>query len=63
MSISSNENQDLVLQRGKKLKAIADLGFELYPRKFDFSHTLPQILAGYSDQTAEKLAENKVSVR
>jgi len=63
LSISSNENQDLVLQRGKKLKAIADLGFELYPRKFDFSHTLPQILAGYSDQTAEKLAENKVSVR
>ena len=63
MSISSNENQDLVLQRGKKLKAIADLGFELYPRKFDFSHSIPQILAEYSDQTAENLTEKKVSVR
>jgi len=63
LSISSNENQDLVLQRGKKLKAIADLGFELYPRKFDFSHSIPQILAEYSDQTAENLTEKKVSVR
>ena len=63
MSISTNENQDLVLQREKKLKAIAGLGFELYPRKFDFTHAIPQILADYSGQTAEDLTANKVSVR
>jgi len=63
LSISNNENQDLVLQRGKKLKAIADLGFELYPRKFDFSHAIPQILADYSDQSAENLTAQKVTVR
>jgi lysyl-tRNA synthetase, class II len=63
LSISSNENQDLILQREKKLKAIAGLGFELYPRKFDFSHTVAQILDEYSARTAEDLSENKVPVR
>ena len=63
MSISSNESQDLVLQREKKLKAIAGLGFELYPRKFDFSHTVPQILEGYSARTADELVADKVPVK
>ena len=63
MSISSNEGQDLVLQREKKLKAIAGLGFELYPRKFDFSHTVPQILEGYSARTADELVADKVPVK
>ena len=63
MSISSNESQDLVLQREKKLKAIEALGFELYPRKFDFSHTLPQILGEFSARTAEELDANRVPVR
>ena len=63
MSISSSENQDLVQQREKKLKAIAALGFELYPRKFDFTHTIPQILGEFSARTTEDLAENKVPVR
>ena len=63
MSISSNESQDLVLQREKKLKAIEALGFELYPRKFDFSHTLPQILGEYSARTAEELDANRAPVR
>lgn len=63
MTISSSENQDLVLQREKKLRAIADLGFDLYPRKFDFSHTIPQILASFSNRAAEDLAEKKINVR
>lgn len=63
MTISSNESQDLVLQREKKLKAIVGLGFEPYPRKFGFSHTIPQILGQYSAQTAEELASNKVPVK
>ena len=63
MSTSSNESPDLVLQREKKLRAIAGLGFELYPRKFDFSHAIPQILGDYSAQSADDLAANKVAVR
>jgi len=63
LAISGNENQDLVLQREKKLKAIEALGFELYPRKFDFSHTIPQILNEYSGQSADDLAASKVPVK
>src|ERR1041385_8487126 len=63
LSMLSNESQDLVLQREKKLKAIIGLGFEPYPRKFGISHTIPQILEQYSAQSAEELAANKVSVR
>lgn len=63
MSTTGNESQDLVLQREKKLKAIEALGFELYPRKYDFSHTIPQILGEYSARTAEQLDAEKVPVR
>jgi len=63
LSTTGNESQDLVLQREKKLKAIEALGFELYPRKYDFSHTIPQILGEYSARTAEQLDAEKVSVR
>src|SRR5439155_1075607 len=45
------------------LKAIADLGFELYPRKWEFTHSLPQILGEYSSRTAEELDAQKVPVR
>jgi len=63
LSTTGNESQDLVLQREKKLKAIEALGFELYPRKYDFSHTIPQILGEYSARTAEQLDAEKVPVR
>ncbi len=63
MSQPPSEPQDLTLQRQKKLRAIEELGFELYPRQFRFSHTLPQILADYSSRTAEQLSAQKSSVR
>ncbi len=54
--------QDLILQRKKKLQAIADLGFDLYPRKSEYTHTLPQVLAEFTARTAEELAAQKISV-
>jgi len=63
MSVPTGEYQDLVVQRQKKLKAIADLGFDLYPRKWEFTHTLPQILSEYSPRTAEQLETQRVPVR
>jgi lysyl-tRNA synthetase, class II len=63
LSTLDGESRELVLQREKKLRAIAELGFELYPRKFDFTHTIPQILSLYSGETAESLAATKVQVR
>lgn len=63
MRADEQDALELTLQRQKKLRAIADLGFELYPRKFDFTYTLPQILAEYSSRTAEELETQKVHVR
>src|SRR5579863_6250330 len=63
LSEINHEPQDLILQRQKKLRAIAGLGFELYPRKIDFTHTLPQIITEYTARTTEELASQKISVR
>ena len=59
----TNEPEDLIRQRQKKLRAIGDLGFELYPRKFEFTHTVPQIWSEYSARTAEELSAQKIPVR
>ncbi len=49
--------------RREKLKKIEALGQPAYPRKYDFSHTIPQILADYSGKTAEELEASRVNVR
>ncbi|MGH9328009.1 MAG: lysine--tRNA ligase [Terriglobia bacterium] len=59
----AGEQDDLILQRKKKLVEIRELGFEPYPRKFELSHTLPEILEGYSSRTAEELGEQRTAVR
>ena len=49
--------------RREKLKKIEALGQPAYPRKYNFSHTVPQILAEYGGQTAEELESPRVTVR
>ncbi len=49
--------------RLEKLKAIGALGQPAYPTHFDFTHTIPAILAAYSEKTAEQLDAERVSVR
>jgi lysyl-tRNA synthetase, class II len=49
--------------RREKLKKIEALGQPAYPRKYNFSHTVPQILSEYSGQTAEELEAPRVTVR
>src|SRR3977135_983730 len=49
--------------RREKLKKIAALGQPAYPHKFNFSHTVPQILAAYSGETGEDLEATRVNVR
>lgn len=58
-----HEPQDLLLQRQKKLRSIIDLGFEPYPRKGEYTDTLPRIVAEYSARTAEELIATRISVR
>jgi lysyl-tRNA synthetase, class II len=49
--------------RREKLKQIEALGQPSYPSKYEFTHTVPQILAEYSDQTAEQMEKPRVTVR
>jgi lysyl-tRNA synthetase, class II len=49
--------------RRKKLNQIEALGQQAYPRKFEFTHTVPQILAEYSAKSAEELEQTRVDVR
>ena len=48
---------DLFDQRVRRTAEIAALGFRPYGQKFDFTHTIPAILAAYSAKTAEELAD------
>ena len=49
--------------RRQKLKQIEALGQPAYPTRFDFTHTIPQILAEYSGKTAEELESARINVR
>jgi lysyl-tRNA synthetase class 2 len=49
--------------RREKLKKIEALGQPAYPRKYNFSHVVPQILSEYGGQTAEELESPRVTVR
>ena len=49
--------------RQQKLREIAALGQEAYPHKFAFTHTVPEILAGFSHNTAEELEKGRVNVK
>ena len=49
--------------RREKLKQIEALGQQVYPRKYEFTHTIPQILAEYAEKTAEQLENPRVNVR
>jgi lysyl-tRNA synthetase class 2 len=61
--VSTAELSDLILQRRKKLETLAELGYELYPRRYDLTHTIPQILKAYSSFSAEQLNAERISVR
>ena len=49
--------------RREKLKQIEALGQPAYRSKYEFTHTIPQILADYSAKTAEQLEKPRVNVR
>jgi lysyl-tRNA synthetase class 2 len=49
--------------RRQKLKQIEALGQIAYRSKFEFTHTIPQILAEYSEKSAEQLESPRVDVR
>jgi lysyl-tRNA synthetase class 2 len=54
---------DLLAQRRHKLRELKSLGFEPYPRKFEYSHTPAEIRAKHGSATAADLEAQKVIVR
>jgi lysyl-tRNA synthetase class 2 len=55
-------DDDIHELRREKLKRIEALGQQSYPSKFEFSHTVPQIVADYSEKNAEELEKSRVNV-
>jgi lysyl-tRNA synthetase, class II len=56
-------DEDIYAIRREKLKKIEALGHPAYPRKYNYSHTVSQVLAEYSGQTTEELESPRVTVR
>ena len=55
----SNEDEQ-TRQRKANLEAIVALGFAAYPNKFDTTHTVSQLVDGYTAKTAAELENPKV---
>ena len=47
---------ELLKQRLTRIREIEALGYRAYGRRFEFTHTIPEIVAGYGSKTAEELS-------
>ena len=56
-------DENIYKMRLEKLKQIEALGQPAYPTKYDFTHTISQVLDGYSEITGEQLEAVRVHVR
>jgi lysyl-tRNA synthetase, class II len=56
-------DENIYQLRLDKLKQIEALGQRVYPTKYEFTHTIAQILAEHSGKTAEQLETLRVNVR
>ncbi|MBI1745866.1 MAG: lysine--tRNA ligase [Acidobacteria bacterium] len=55
--------RDLVAQRRHKLEEIRSMGYDPYPTRYEFTHTISRIVSEFSAQTAAQLEEEPVLVR
>jgi lysyl-tRNA synthetase class 2 len=56
-------DENIYQLRRDKLKQIEGLGQEAYPRRYDLSHTIPEVLSEYSEKSAQELDADRVKVR
>src|SRR5205085_5455198 len=47
---------ELLKQRWARIRDIEGLGYRAYGQRYDFTHTIPNILAEYGSKTAEELS-------
>jgi lysyl-tRNA synthetase, class II len=57
------EKSDLVQQRYQKLEELRNLGFDPYPHKFEWTHTVPDVLTNFSHKEKEELERNPVTLK
>ncbi len=50
-------------ERRKKLEALRELGVEVYPTRYDRSHTLAEVVSGYESKSGEELEASPTSLR
>ncbi len=55
--------EDLFEQRYSRIAQIEALGYRAYGHRYDATHTIPEILSGFSDKSSEQLEAPRVSVR
>ncbi len=53
---------DQEIAREQKKEKLAQAGVDLYPRHIDTSHSIFEVISGYSELSAEELEEKKVKV-
>jgi lysyl-tRNA synthetase class 2 len=56
-------DENIYQLRLEKVRRIEALGHCAYPTRYDFTHTIPQILADYAEKTAEQLETPRINVR
>jgi len=56
-------DQKIYEQRREKLKQIEALGQPSWPYRFEFTHSIPQVLDHYTPKTAEELGAQRTEVR
>ncbi|MBN2430329.1 MAG: lysine--tRNA ligase [Acidobacteria bacterium] len=61
--MSSGPQETLVQNRENKLAEIRQLGFDPYPHKFDYTHTVSRIVTEYADRDAAALEAEPQTVR
>jgi lysyl-tRNA synthetase class 2 len=52
--------EEQLTQRRSNLDEIGKLGVEVYPRRFDRTHSISQLVAGYSERTHDELEADRV---
>ena len=55
--------QELLEQRLERIRQIEALGHRAYGRRFDFTHTIPEIRAACDPKTAEELEGTRIAVK
>jgi lysyl-tRNA synthetase class 2 len=61
--MTHERESDQIVQRRANFEALARLGIDPYPRSFDRTHTIQELVSTYSGRTSEELAAERVDAR